>query len=263
MKKLKNGFIKFFFEKRVTTVAAAWVYYFLTALLPLVFLVITAFGVFRVDLTTKLVGKLPEEFRQAADLILQTAKTASGGITVFFFITVLFSGSALLNQMMKDGEFFYGVKKENRGGLIRRFTSVIALGLIFCGFLAVALITAFGGKLLTFLGISSEDNVFLTILGFLFAILLIYAIIILLNKVISPVKLNFRNLVTGGFVALCIIILGSIAFMIYIRYFNNYNKFYGSLAAIIVFLLWSYIVMLGLATGAAYGMYEYKKETNS
>ena len=57
-------------------------------------------------------------------------------------------------------------------------------------------------------------------------------------------------LVTGAFVALCIIVIGSIAFMLYLRFFNNYNKFYGSLAAIIVFLLWAYIVMLGLSIGA-------------
>lgn len=263
MKKLKNGFIKRFLDKRVTTVAAAWVYYFLTALLPLVFLVITAFGVFGVDLTEKLAGKLPEEFRQAAEIILNTAKNASSGITVFFFITVLFSGSALLNQMMKDGEYFYGVKKENRGGIWRRLMSVGALGIIFCVFLAAALVMTFGGRIATLIGLPSSDNIFLTILTFLFVILLVYAIIVLLNKIISPVKLGFKNLVIGGFVALCIIVLGSIAFMLYIRYFHNYNKFYGSLAAIIVFLLWAYIVMLGLATGAASSMYIYEKENNS
>ena len=250
MKKINNGFLKTLISNRVTTVAAAWVYYFLTALLPLVFLMITAFGVFKVDLAAALVAKLPEEFRKAGELIVSTAQNALGGITVFFFITVLFSGSALLNQMIKDGEHFYKIKPEQRRGLGRRLFAVASLGVIFCVFLVAALVFAFEGKIIAILGIADKSGIFTEILSFLFIILFIYAIIILLNKIICPVKISFSKLVTGAFVALCIIVIGSIAFMLYLRFFNNYNKFYGSLAAIIVFLLWAYIVMLGLSIGA-------------
>ena len=122
-------------------------YYFLTALLPLAFLLITAFGVFKVDLTAELIRKLPEEFRQAVEVIVNTAKNASGGITVFFIITVFFSGSALLNQMIKDGEHFYGLIAKRRGGILRRLLSIGALGVLFCAFLAAALLITFGSKL--------------------------------------------------------------------------------------------------------------------
>ena len=63
--------------------------------------------------------------------------------------------------------------------------------------------------------------------------------------------------------ALAITVIGSLAFMLYLRFFANYNKFYGSLAAIIVFLLWAYIVMLGISVGAATSTYLYKKENPS
>lgn len=260
MKKKKDGFFRHFKDNRVTTVAAAWVYYFLTALLPIVFLTVTAFGAGGLDLTDLIVAKLPEEFRQAGEIIVDTAKRASHGITVFFIITVVFSGSALFNQMIKDGEFFYGVRRDKRGGLIRRLFALVALGTVFVIFLAAAFVIAFGDKLLSLAGLNADENIFLKILSFSFLILLIYVIIIALNKIISPVKLKFYQLTAGGFVALCIIVLGSLAFMLYLRFFANYNKFYGSLAAIIIFLLWAYIVMTGLATGAVTCNYLYKND---
>lgn len=261
MKKMKK-FLRFTVEQRVTTVAAAWVFYFLTALLPLVFLLITAFGVFRVDLTAELVTKLPEELRAAGEVIVRTAENASGGITAFFFATVFFSGSALLNQMIKDVEHFYGAFAERKGGVIRRLLSLGALGVLFIAFLAVALIIAFGSKIITFTGLTGENNIFIKILGYLIVIVLIYGIIILLNAVTASVKLSFSELLTGAFVALAVTVLGSLAFMLYIRFFNNYNRLYGSLAAVIVFLLWSYIVMLGIAFGAATSAYLHTRGKN-
>ena len=37
--------------KRLTTVAGAWVFFFLTSIIPLAFLLVTACGVFKVDLS--------------------------------------------------------------------------------------------------------------------------------------------------------------------------------------------------------------------
>jgi uncharacterized BrkB/YihY/UPF0761 family membrane protein len=45
--------IKVFSDNRLSTVAGAWVFYFLTAVIPLVFLLITAFGVFGVELSKR------------------------------------------------------------------------------------------------------------------------------------------------------------------------------------------------------------------
>ncbi|MBQ4111582.1 MAG: hypothetical protein IJD38_02170, partial [Clostridia bacterium] len=97
--------LKIFTEKRLTTVAGAWVYYFLSSVIPLAFLIITAFSVFGVSITGDIVSRLPEEFRLAGETIVQTAEKASKGVTVFFVITVVFSCTTLLNQMSKDGDF--------------------------------------------------------------------------------------------------------------------------------------------------------------
>ena len=71
----------------------------------------------------------------------------------------------------------------------------------------------------------------------------------MLNRFISPVKLKFKEVAIGGLCSLSAIVMGTIGFALYLRFFNSYNAFYGSLAGIIVFLLWVYIIMIGLVAG--------------
>lgn len=245
-------------QKRVTTVAGAWTFYFLTALIPIVFLLITAFGVFGVEFSGDLIKRLPEEFRLAGETILATAQRASGGITVFFIITVMLSGSALLSQMSKDGEFLYGLKNRRANGVMRRVWAIFALAALFIIFLAVAFLLSFRMPVKEFL-CRDGKNIFFTVSIFLFTILLCYVIIVLLNKFISPVRQRFGTLALGSFISLAADVAGTIGFIFYLKYFANYNAFYGSLAAVIVFILWAYVIMTGLAIGVTVNVFLFER----
>ena len=249
MKKSAKSFISFLKERRISTVAGAWVYYFLTALLPIAFLLITAFGVFGVNLYDGLVSSLPAEFRDVGEIIVSTASKASGGITVFFLIVVLFSGSTLLNQMSKDGEFMYEHKKVYKYSFLRRLISLLALGVLFVIFLCSAFVSAFQSLILA--GLNIKDSRIIMIVFFSLVILIGFFVIMLLNKFICPVKRKLFSFLPGSFVSLCIIVLGTIGFMVWLRVLKPYNAFYGSLAGVIAFLLWAYILMLGLVFGVS------------
>lgn len=247
--KKEKGFFEALKQTRITTVSAAWVFYFLTALLPMAFLLITAFAVFGVNLADKAVGYLPEEFRPAGEAILSAAENASHGMTVFFVLTVLFSGSTLLARMSKDGEFLYEKQSEKRNPFLRRLWAVFALCVLFAVFLGAAVLFAFKDMIFP-VRADGNDGIFITALVFLFIISVCYVIIILLNKFIAPVKLSAPAVMFGSFVSLFVTVAGTIGFTLYLRFFNSYNAFYGSLAAVIVFLLWAYIIMTGLFFGS-------------
>lgn len=259
MKSALKSILKILYEKRLTTVAGAWVYYFLSALIPIAFLIITAFGVFGVDVSTDIVNRLPEEFRLAGQTIVATAENASKGVTVFFVITVLFSVTTLLNQMSKDGDFIYGINSKVKRGLLRRLFALFALGALFVLFLSLAFLFAFGSMVFNSLTIDSVKRLLFTVLAFLVVVLFGYAIILVLNRFICPVRLRFKNVCVGAFVSLAIIVIGTLAFTLYLRFFNNYNAFYGSLASIVIFLLWAYILMLGLLVGVIVNMEIYNR----
>ncbi len=259
-KSLAKRLVNLFNEVRLTTVAGAWVYYFLTSLIPLMFLLVSAFGVFGVSLTKDLVSRLPIEFREAGFAIVSTAENASKGATLFFIITVLFSCSSLLNQMSKDGDYIYGIKSKHKRGLMRRAWAFFALGLLFLIFLGVAFLFAFSSSLKSKINLFAQENIFLTFFAFLFTIIFSYAIIILLNKFISPVKQSAKKLLLGALISLFIMVFGTIGFTVYLRFFSSYNVFYGSLAGIIIFLLWAYILMVGLVTGVVINRQILKRE---
>lgn len=61
---------------------------------------------------------------------------------------------------------------------------------------------------------------------------------------------KFRWISSGAFVAIVIWIIASALFGLYIANFGNLNRTYGSLAGVIIFLLWLYITNLALLFGA-------------
>ena len=260
----KHEFISLLKEKRVTTVAGAWVYFFLTSLIPMVFLMVTAFGVFGVEITTDLISRLPEELRVGGEAIVNTAKSYQEGITLFFIATVLFSSSALLNQMRKDGRAIYGVKQKGKRRFFNRVWAMFGIFILFLIFLLSAFLVAFGEKLFMLLPTSKGKRILVAIIVGLAITLLSYFVIILLNKYISPSKISVVSLFSGSIVSLAIIYLGTIVLGLYLHFFGLNNAFYGSLAGIVVFLLWSYVMMLGLVIGTIFGFYlTYKRSSTN
>lgn len=63
---------------------------------------------------------------------------------------------------------------------------------------------------------------------------------------------KFRWMSLGALVAVVALVLASVVFGLYVTNFSNYDATYGSLAGIIVFLLWLWIMNLALLFGAEF-----------
>jgi membrane protein len=82
-------------------------------------------------------------------------------------------------------------------------------------------------------------------------LLLVVVLVAILYHVTPNVRQpKMRWLSVGAFVAILVWILASAAFALYVATFSNYDATYGSLAGIIVFLLWLWITNLALLFGA-------------
>jgi membrane protein len=60
---------------------------------------------------------------------------------------------------------------------------------------------------------------------------------------------GFKWITPGGVVALVVWLLASAAFGIYVSQFGSYNKVYGSLAGVVVILIWMWITNLAILFG--------------
>jgi membrane protein len=80
-------------------------------------------------------------------------------------------------------------------------------------------------------------------------VILLALIIALLYWASPNVKRRIRWVTPGSFLAVIIWIIASALFALYVANFSSYNKTYGSLAAVIIFLVWLWISNLAILLG--------------
>ena len=61
---------------------------------------------------------------------------------------------------------------------------------------------------------------------------------------------GFRWLTPGAVLAIVVWVAGSAGFTIYLANFSSYNRTYGTLAGVIIFLVWLWLTNLGVLLGA-------------
>src|SRR4051812_18746619 len=121
--------------------------------------------------------------------------------------------------------------------------SLVAIGLVVTGPVAEAIGKAIG-----------VGGVFVTAWSIVkwpvLAVVVVLIIAILYYATPNVKQPKFRWMSIGAFVALLTWVVASALFGLYVAKFSSYDKTYGSLAGVIVFLLWLWITNLALLFGA-------------
>jgi len=82
-------------------------------------------------------------------------------------------------------------------------------------------------------------------------LLIIVSVMFALLYWASPnARQGFRWITPGGIVAVVLWLIASAGFAVYVGNFGSYNKTYGSLAAVIIFLVWLWISNIAILLGA-------------
>jgi membrane protein len=63
---------------------------------------------------------------------------------------------------------------------------------------------------------------------------------------------KFRWMSMGALLAIVVLVIATVAFGFYVANFSNYDKTYGSLAGVVIFLLWLWIVNNAILFGAEF-----------
>ncbi len=181
------------------------------------------------------------------------------GIALLIGIAVaLYSASGYVGAFIRASNSIYDVE-ETRGikeMLPRQIVltlfllaalSVALLALLLTGPLAKAIFdeVGIGQTALTIWSVAKWPVLFV-IVSSLFAVLL--------HRGPNVQGLSFRSLLPGAFLATTVWILASAAFAAYVANFGKYASTYGSLAGVIVFLLWIWISNLALLIGTSFNV---------
>jgi membrane protein len=169
----------------------------------------------------------------------------NGGLLSFGLVFAVWSASSGLDAVMQQLNVVYGVT--DRRSFIRTRATALLLMLLFIGLLIVTFaLVIFGGELQDaisdVLGWSTPVRAFFALFRWVviaFALLAAFAIV---YRLAPDVKRPFQLFSAGNLFATGGFLLASFGFRSYVDNLASYDTTYGSLGAVIVLLLWLFII---------------------
>ena len=228
--------------KKYTTIAGTLVFFLIMSIMPFSFWLTLLLGKLPLNGETVLKMDVFDSVKDVFEFIQSEAKNATAGASVFLVVTTLYSATNLFYQMRKSGEIVYNYHR--KGGIRSRLSALILLLIVMI--FAIASLAAFAigsfifSRILTGTLSVFADYVLLALISFVF--------VWLLNAYACPYKLPFRTFLPGT--ALTIVLWGTalVGFAMYLK-LGNIDRLYGALSAVIVFLLWLYVLMICFVIG--------------
>jgi membrane protein len=251
-----------FSKDQCTDLAAALTYYAVLALFPALIALLSLVGLVGQGAST--VTTITDVLNQigagsAADTLQPTLEKLSqsqgaGFAFILGLATALWSASSYVGSFGRAMNRIYEIGEGRPIWKLRPMmlivtvitvvlSALVALGLVLTGSAATAVGDAIGlGSSAVLVWNIAKWPVMLA------AVVLVVALLYYATPNVRQPK--FRWISVGALIAIVIWILASAAFGFYVANFSSYNKTYGSLAGVIVFLLWLWITNIALLFGA-------------
>ncbi|WP_153506043.1 YihY/virulence factor BrkB family protein [Cumulibacter manganitolerans] len=251
-----------FGRDQCTDLAAALTYYSVQAVFPALLALISLLGVFSDGpSTTKAVLDVisqvgPTDAANTLEPIIKqlTESRGAGFALVIGILGSVWSASAYVGAFGRAMNRIYQVD-EGRSVVKLRLqmfflTLVLLVGAVLVLFGAVMSgpVARSAGSLI---GLGSQAVLIWNIAKWPVILFIVVLMVALLYYATPNVKQpSFRWMSLGAAIAILTWIVASVAFGFYVGNFGNYNKTYGSLAGVIVFLLWLWLTNIAMLLGA-------------
>lgn len=246
-------------DDRLTMVAGGVAFYGFLALFPALAATISVWGLIadptriREQIVT-LQGALPASaidlLTRAAHRIASTSSASLSGTVIFSLLFALWSSNKGMKGLIEGVSIAYDEPPQKRGLVATNGLSfVLTLGAILLTLVTVALVV--GTPIaLDNLGLDPTTKQWLDFLRWPLLALMIGSALAIIYRVAPPRPApRWRWVTPGAVLATFLWLIASSLFSYYTRNFGNYDKTYGSLAAVAVLLMWfligAFIVLLG------------------
>lgn len=233
----------FLSSKKYTTLAGTLVFFLIMSIVPLSFWLSLLVAKLPVD--TNLIFDLPvfDSVKNVIEYVRKEAANATTGVSVLLLITTLYSSTNLFYQMRRSGEIIYDFRRPKKS--VRLRVGALALLAIFLATIIVFLLLfAFGAFLFSKL----PSKVWERILDYLLLAVLSFSLVMLLNVYICPYKVHPKRFLLGTSITVAAWAVAIVGFSVYIK-ISNLGRLYGALSAVIIFLLWLYVLMICFIVG--------------
>jgi membrane protein len=255
--------VREFKDDNLTDWAAALTYYGVLAIFPAILALVSVLGLIGDSATQPLLDNVgsvaPGPAKDIVTSAIKNLQKGQGTAGVLFVVGVavaLWSASGYVAAFMRASNAIYDIGEgrpiyktlPTRVGttlVLLVLLAVTAIGVALTGPLAkqVGDLIGLGDTAVSIWNIAKWP-VLLAIVSFMFAFLYWAA-----PNVKQP---GFRWISPGGVVGVLLWLVASAAFAFYVANFSSYNKTYGTLAGMIIFLVWLWISNIAILLGAEF-----------
>jgi membrane protein len=244
-----------------TDLAAGVAYYGILSIFPLL-IAIVALASFFVD--SRAVQVLVSEQVQvgapgSAEFLQQriaNIQRIRGTLSIFSIVGLIWTASAMFGAIsravnrawnVEGGPPFYIAKLRHIAMALGTGVLLVVSSLLITSRVFLAHVEEFIGDVLPFLFLS---NYVYLVFTELISVLMAFAVFLVIYKFIPHTDTDWRDIWLGALAAALLFELGRNAFVLYLNNFGNFGQIYGSLAAVMVLLVWIFISALILIIGA-------------
>ncbi len=246
-----------------TDIAAALTYYAVLALFPALLAVFSILGV--IGQSEQAVGAIMGIVEQVAPDAAESLRgplesiansPAAGLALITGLLLALWSASGYVRAFSRGMNRIYEIR-EGRP-FWKLVPSQLLVTLIGVALVAVAVvILVISGPVADAIGSAlGLSEVVLTIWSFarwvVLAFIVVLMVAILYYATPNAKQPKFRWISLGSLIAILVLAIASTLFGLYVANFSNYDRTYGSLAGVIIFLLWLWIANMALLFGAEF-----------
>lgn len=241
----------------ITAYSAQAAFFIFISLVPFAMLLISLLSRLPISVESLNGGELAFISPQIADFIKKvisdSSQTYSGAIISVTTVVTLWSASKGTVAIVRGLDTVYGVTVKRNYIKLRLISLLYTFALVIILILTFAL-TVFGNSILEMISAAFPSTVGIAgVVGFLrwvVTLLLLVLFFMLIYTVVPERKTKFMNELPGAVVSSLGWVGFSALFSFYIDNFANYVNIYGSLATIVILLLWLYFCMIILFFGA-------------
>lgn len=230
--------------------AAQLSYYVLLALFPALIFLTALMGAFSVqnympELMSYLRQVLPNDALSMVERFLKQVAEGSGtNILSLGGLGALWASSSGVTAIMDALNVVYGVKTDSRPfWRVRLMAIALTIGLAGFVILSLTLVLygpSIGGWIADFIGLGRVFIVAWNLLQWPVVIVIMLLVVGTIYYLCPDIHQNWRWVSPGSAFAVAMWLVVSLGFKLYVDNFGDYNKVYGSIAGVIVLMLWLY-----------------------
>ncbi len=238
--------------------AAQLAFYFLLALFPALLFLTAVLGLFPLErvmpeLLAYLRTVLPSDALSLLQRYLDNVVEGSGGdVLSLGLLGALWASSTGVTAIMETLNIVYGAEETRPYWKVRVIATLLTIGLALFIIVSMTLIlygARIGEWITSLVGLSWLFLITWNVLQWPVAVLLMLLALAIIYFVCPNIEHDWRWVTPGSVFAVSLWVGVSLGFKVYVDHFGTYNAAYGSIAGVIVLMLWLYLTGVVILLG--------------